>query len=217
MKKIFLITLVLSKLIFSNQLPNDIRWVVKSDEYISICHQTYNTAIQEMNKIIKNNNSKNLAVIMDLDETVLNNSQYQVELTALNQTFNMDSWANWVNREEATLVPGSERYIKLLRKHNIQIIYISNRMDERLDATKNNLKKLDIYSSNDIFLLRKNKEDKKYIRRDEVYNSTGRMKDFKKFKVVQYLGDAMGDFPEGTYNLFGVSHFVFPNPMYGKW
>ena len=217
MKKIFVVTLILSKLIFCNELPNDIRWVVKSKEYISICNQTYNTAIQELRRIVNDKKTENLAVIMDLDETVLNNSQYQVELTALNETFNMKSWASWVKREEATLVPGSLNYINLLREYGIQIIYISNRMDERLEATKNNLKKLNVLSENDIFLLRKNKEDKKYLRREEIYNSTGRMKKNKKFEVVQYLGDAMGDFPDENLSYFGVSQFVFPNPMYGKW
>ena len=39
---------------------------------------------------------------MDLDETVLNNSQYQVEISRKGETFNMKSWAKWVNRSEAS-------------------------------------------------------------------------------------------------------------------
>ena len=85
-------------------------------------------------------------------------------------------------------------------------------MDERLEATKNNMKKLNIFSTKDIYLLRKDKEDKKHIRRQEIYTGTGRMT--KPFNVIQYFGDAMGDFPEGQ-NL--GKQYIFPNPMYGKW
>ena len=129
----------------------------------------------------------------------------------------MNSWAKWVKREEAKLVPGALKYIEFLREKNIKIIFISNRMHERVDATKNNMKKLGIYSSHDIYLLRKNKADKKNIRRNEIFTSTGRMSKYEKFKVIQYLGDAMGDFELNNRKRFGIDQFIFPNPMYGKW
>ena len=43
------------------------------------------------------------------------------------------------------------------------------------------------------------------------------MKSYNKFKIIQYLGDAMGDFPEKEFDYFGKNQFIFPNPMYGKW
>ena len=200
------------------KLPNDIRWVASSKEYKAMCHQTYNIAEMQLDDILKKNKKTGrLAVVMDLDETVLDNSQYQVEINKKNESFNMKSWAEWVLRAEAQLVPGAKRFIKKLRKNDIQIIFISNRMHERLKATKNNMKKLDIYSKDDIYLLRKNKEDKKGIRRKEIYSSKGRMKKYKNFKVIQYFGDAMGDFPNLEYTEFGNSQFILPNPMYGKW
>jgi len=203
---------------FSEKLPNDVRWVLKSKEYKALCHQTYNIAEMQLDAILKEKKrSGKLAVVMDLDETVLDNSQYQVELNKNNKSFSMKSWAQWVLREEAQLVPGVKRFIKKLRKNNIQIIFISNRMHERVKATKNNMRKLDLYSKDDIYLLRKNKEDKKGIRRKEIYSSTGRMKKYKNFKVIQYFGDAMGDFPNLEYPEFGTSQFILPNPMYGKW
>ena len=216
--KYILLILFMFSFSFSEKLPNDVRWVVKSKEYKSLCHQTYNIAEMQLDAILKKKKRiGRLAVVMDLDETVLDNSLYQVELNKKNESFNMKSWAQWVLREEAQLVPGAKRFINKLRKNNIQIIFISNRMHERLKATKNNMKKLDVYSKDDIYLLRKNKEDKKTIRRNEIYSSTGRMKKYKSFKVIQYFGDAMGDFPVLEYSEFGTSQFIFPNPMYGKW
>ena len=221
MKKI--ICIVLFSILLNDKLPNDVRWVRNSAEYKSLCHQVYSQAIYKLEKKVKHNKfslntrENNYAVIMDLDETVLDNSDYQVDLFDKNQTFNMDSWAKWVEEEEAKLVPGAQKYINHLRRNNIQIIFISNRMHARLKSTKNNMKKLGIFSKHDIYLLRKDKSDKKQIRRDEVFSATGRMNEFNKFTVLQYLGDAMGDFNSKKYHRFGVDQFILPNPMYGKW
>jgi len=222
MKKIIL-CLVL-QFIIADKLPNDVRWVRESNEYKSLCYQIYSNATTNLNRQVGVNpyslNNKDLstyAIVMDLDETVLDNSQYQVELLDKNESFNMTSWAKWVNREEAKLVPGAKEYIDLVRSYGIQLIFISNRMDERLNATINNMKILDIYSESDIFLLRKNKKDKKTVRRNEIYNSTGRMANYNAYTVIQYLGDAMGDFPSYNSKQFSVDQYIFPNPMYGKW
>ena len=208
----------------AGKLPNEVRWVKKSNEYKSTCYQIYKYAKQNLALYVKPNqfslnkqDKSGLAVIMDLDETVLDNSQYQVELFEKNETFTMESWAAWVRKAEADLVPGSKDFIDLVRQNNIQLIFISNRMDERLEETILNMKKLGVHADNDIYLLRKNRADKKDIRRNEIYTSTGRMSTYRNFRVIQYLGDAMGDFPDKSFKEFGESQFVFPNPMYGKW
>ena len=192
------------------KLPNDIRWVVKSDEYKMLCKNIYTKAAIETKRLYSN---KRQAIIMDLDETVLDNSKYQVENFNKGKNFNMASWAVWVNRQEADLVPGVKEYIQLVRELGIQLIFISNRMDERLEATKENIKKLDIYDERDIYLLRLDKQDKKNIRREEVFNGMNRMAEYGPFEIILYIGDAMGDFPKDHKN----NKYILPNPMYGKW
>ena len=212
-KKNVLIVLTLC-FVFGQELPNDIRWVTQSDEYKMLCNQIYHIAREKLRKIVlTNDRHPNQAVIMDLDETVLDNSQYQVEIFEKEETFNMGSWASWVNRADADLVPGAKEYIYLVRQLGIQLIFISNRMDERLESTKKNMKKLGIYHDDDIYLLRLDKEDKKNIRRNEVFKGTNRMSAYGPFEVIMYLGDAMGDFEKTKFN----NNFIFPNPMYGKW
>ena len=77
---------------------------------------------------------------------------------------------------------------------------------------------LTIYNDTDIFLLRIDKADKKYVRRSEVINGTGRLKDIGAMSVLAYFGDAYHDFPDEDENyIFGSNMFMFPNPMYGKW
>jgi len=201
-------------ILFSDKLPNDIRWVVQSDEYKMLCNQIYHIAKEKLRKIVlTNDRHANQAVIMDLDETILDNSQYQIEIFEKGETFNMDSWANWVNRADADLVPGAKEYIDLVRDLGVQLIFISNRMDERLESTKKNMMKSGVYHNDDIYLLRLDKKDKKNIRRDEVFKGTNRMSAYGPFEVIMYLGDAMGDFEKTKFN----NNFIFPNPMYGKW
>ena len=84
--------------------------------------------------------------------------------------------------------------------------------------TIENMKQLNIYRDSDIFLLRIDKADKKYVRRSEVINGTGRLKDIGAMSVLAYFGDAHHDFPdEDEIYIFGDNMFMFPNPMYGKW
>ena len=212
--KKYIIAILTISLLLSEKLPNDIRWVVESDEYRMLCNQIYDIAKEKLRKIVlTDDHHPNQAVIMDLDETVLDNSQYQVEIFEKGETFNMVSWANWVNRADAKLVPGAKEYIDLVRQLGVQLIFISNRMDERLESTKKNMKKLGVYHDDDIYLLRLDKKDKKNIRRNEVFKGTSRMSTYGSFEVIMYLGDAMGDFEKTKFN----NNFIFPNPMYGKW
>ena len=175
-----------------------------------LCKKIYNQAAIETKNLYYN---KRQAIIMDLDETILDNSKYQVENINKGETFNMESWAAWVNRKEADLVPGVKDYIDLVRELGIQLIFISNRMDERLEATKENMIKLDIYNEKDIYLLRLDKKDKKNIRRKEVLEGINRMAEYGPFDIILYIGDALGDFPNDDE----ANKYILPNPMYGKW
>ena len=198
------------------KLPNDVRWFTESNEYMAICKQTYSNARSSMQSVFLN--TKNPIIIMDLDETVLDNSQYQIDLFLNNTQYNEISWNDFVNKEISGLVPGAKEFIIEYKKYNnARIIYISNRSHATLEATKNNMKKLGIYFEDDIFLLRKDKEDTKVVRRNEVFNGSNRMSQYGSQKVLAYFGDAMGDFPKDTNYEFSINKFIFPNPMYGKW
>ncbi len=172
--------------------------------------------IKDKIKFIENN--RNYAIVMDLDETVLDNSQYQVQLFKKNESFNQVSWSDWVNRGVATLIPGAKEFIDYARSQNIQIIFMSNRMNYNLEPTIQNLKSLDVFQDNDIFLLRKDKGDKKTVRRAEIYSGSNRMSSYPKFNVIAYFGDQRGDFPKiEDADSWPQNYYMFPNPMYGKW
>tara|TARA_Y100001970_G_C14218457_1_gene851089 strand:- start:1607 stop:2242 length:636 start_codon:yes stop_codon:yes gene_type:complete len=198
------------------KLPNDVRWVVSSNEYKFNCIQTYQMAYHSILDECKK--TANPTIIMDLDETVLDNSQYQINLFKKNETYNPDSWSEWVNQKEATLVPGAKEFILNFKKiPNSKIIYISNRMHKNLIPTKENMRSLNILFEDDIFLLRLDKKDTKIVRRNEVFNGINRMKKYGKHSIIAYFGDAAGDFPNDPYYKWSINKFIFPNPMYGKW
>ena len=206
------------RILFSNDyssLPNDIRWVRQSGEYKELCKQVFQQAWYQVKK--QADLGGKLAVVVDLDETILDNSLYQVGRWGKGLGFTQESWSEWVNQKEAGLVPGAKVFLDKARNIGVTVVFMSNRMHHNLQPTIENLKGLRVWQKEDLFLLRENKQDTKEIRRKEVLEGTGRMKKVGPLKVLAYLGDQIGDFPNKSGEVFGVSQFLLPNPTYGKW
>ena len=200
------------------KVPNNIRWIRQSLEYERLCEQVYQRSTVQILKVLRKESKKqNLAVVVDLDETVLNNSLYQVERWQAGLSFTQDSWSEWVNRKEAGLVPGVKEFLSAVRKKGVRVVFLSNRMNHNLEPTRENLRLLGVLDPDDLFLLRLDKNDLKEVRRKEVTDGTGRMKKIGPLNVIGYVGDQMGDFPSGHKKEFGKTNFLLPNPMYGKW
>ena len=198
------------------KLPNDVRWVTQSSEYTSLCEQIYSSAGSVLQNQFEGVDRP--VIVMDLDETVLNNVQYQVELFEKSETYNPTSWNAWVNKELATAIPGAKPFILEFKgKYAGLIVFISNRDASTLKATRNNLDNLGLLFEDDVFLLRNDKEDTKVERRNEVLEGVGRMESYGSNNVLAYFGDQIGDFPIDTSFVFSLNKFMFPNPMYGKW
>jgi 5'-nucleotidase (lipoprotein e(P4) family) len=215
---LFLLMIGSVMVVGEEKLPNDIRWIRQSIEYRALCEQLFRQAtVAILRKVKTEKNSDNLAVVVDLDETVLDNSLYQVERWKAGLSFTQDSWSEWVNREEAGLVPGAMEFLKAVRKKGVRVVFVSNRMNKNLEPTRRNLLALEVLAPNDLFLLRLDKDDVKEVRRREVNEGKARMKKVGPLNVIGYVGDQMGDFPSGQAKEFGKTSFLLPNPMYGKW
>ncbi len=200
-------------------------WTQNSAEYRALCYQAFNTAKMNLDDILffEKKYKKPLAIIADVDETVLDNSPYDGKLILNNTTYNRESWVEWGNLEIAEAIPGALEFLKYASEKNVEIFYISNRYSEQLDATINNLKKLgfpDAKKSN--VLLRSNNRSKS-DRRKSVY---------KDYEVIMLLGDNLADFndefekkildertklTDNLSNDFGTKLIVLPNPNYGDW
>ena len=119
-------------------------WTQNSAEYRALCYQAFNAAKMNLDDILffEKKCKKPLAIIADVDETVLDNSPYDGKLILNNTTYNRESWVEWGNLEIAEAIPGALEFLKYASEKNVEIFYISNRYSEQLDATINNLKKL---------------------------------------------------------------------------
>ncbi len=200
-------------------------WTQNSAEYRALCYQAFNAAKMNLDAIFffEKKYNKPLAIIADVDETVLDNSPYDGKLILNNITYNRESWVEWGNLEIAEAIPGALEFLKYASEKNVEIFYISNRYSEQLDATINNLKKLgfpDAKESN--VLLRSNSRSKSERRKFVSEN----------YEVIMLIGDNLADFnddfeeklseertnySDNLRNEFGTKLIVLPNPNYGDW
>ncbi len=171
--------------------------------------------------------NKPAAVMLDVDETVLDNSLYQAWMVRTDGHFSSKTWVPFVRSEQSLPVPGSLDFIKSARIKGVQVFYVSNRKAPQEDATRNNLKALGypIDESEDTVLLKGEKEEwgsKKGTRRTVIT---------EKYRLVMVVGDNFGDFVDGykgsveerhalaakDNDLWGSKWIVIANPTYGSW
>ncbi len=197
-------------------------WQQHAAEHRALCYQAYNIALDRLNDL-EARSDKPIAIISDLDETVIDNSFYNAKLIKLDEDYSKESWREWVLLENAKALPGALDFFKQVKEMGIEIFYISNRSDSEKTATINNLKKLGLPNADTSFVFLKTNSSGKEKRREKV---------LRNYSVALYLGDNMSDFSklfdnEGTVernNLtdsmrtaFGRKFIVFPNAIYGDW
>jgi len=226
-------------------------WMQTAAEYQAVCKQTFNAALKEIKQVVKSakrrqgrpvgHGKKLLAVVADLDETILDNARFQSEMDAAAMAYGDDKgytdsrWNKWVeqNAEEVELVPGARSFIAEVEKLMVVMVYISNRPDRLKGATIQALahNQVNTQRLQDVLELR-------LLLKGETSNKQARIKQVEeKYAVVAYLGDNLSDFPgetgqpedvaqrlaarrqkmEAAAQLWGTRWFMLPNPVYGDW
>ena len=200
-------------------------WTQNSAEYRALCYQAFNAAKMNLDALFffEKEYDKPLAIIADVDETVLDNSPYDGKLILNNTAYNRESWVKWGNLEIAKAIPGSLEFLIYASEKNVEIFYISNRYSEQLDATVNNLKKLGFPDA---------KESNVLLRGDTRSKSERRKSVSDNYEVIMLIGDNLSDFndefeiklynersnqTDKLKNEFGTKLIVLPNPNYGDW
>lgn len=196
-------------------------WFQKAAENQALFWQGYNIAKLRLAEALKKKHSKKLAVILDLDETVLDNSPYQADLILEDKDFPA-SWDAWVDMAKAKALPGAAEFLAFAQKNKVEIFYVTNRKVVGLQGTMQNLKDLGLPLKEENLLMRV-KESSKEPRRLSVA---------KNYEVVLLMGDNLDDFAEDFEQKsvedrrlaveqhrakFGQRFIAFPNPMYGTW
>ncbi len=173
------------------------------------------------------------AVILDLDETVLDNRAFQTKQIREGWAYSQEYWSKFEQNGgvDVVAVPGALEFIKHLKSLGIQPVYITNRNADAQKPTMDILKRLEIDVAEDL-LLCANADTKSN-------KDSRRAKIRERFDVLLLIGDNLRDFDdvfkyngsngpakgiddrfatvESHRNRFGVDWVLLPNPAYGEW
>lgn len=209
----------------SQQGVDALLWARTSAEADYLYRQTYAYAKQKLALKIDKEAGEGMspAVILDLDETVLDNSEYELNLIANGGVISSDSWNAWVAQAAAPALPGAVAFCNWAKENGVEVFYVSNRSIDYIDETIQNLADLGLPNADREYVWLMEGESDKTKRRAHVTNS---------FNVLLYLGDNLRDFDDvfkGREMNYGKnlvedmeadllnSFVLFPNPMYGEW
>lgn len=198
-------------------------WYQNSPENRALYYQGYNIAGMRLEQSARVKGQKPKAAIVDIDETMLDNSPFQAQEVISNEGFSADFWNQWSKRKCAKALPGAVNFSRLCDSLGITLFYISNRSTAELEATIKNLDSLGFAYAKPEYLLLKESDSSKKARREKVS---------EKYEIVILVGDNLNDFSEvfesrgddwgvslveQYKNAFGSRFIILPNPMYGEW
>ncbi len=164
-----------------------------------------------------------LAVVVDIDETVLDNSPYQVNAIRLGRTFDQKDWREWTDKAAAKASPGALEFLLFAKSAGCEVFYITNRDIREKASTLKNLGDLGFPFADEAHLLLMAGTSDKTERRAKVAAT---------HRIVLMAGDQLRDFDErfkdrsSRYGRDAVdamrdslsrSFILLPNPMYGTW
>jgi len=223
----------------TNENLNAVLWMQTAAEYRATAEQAYRLAAQQLDAAIRDTAwtaaleqtgdlaTLPLAVVLDLDETVLDNSAFEARQMRDGQPFSEDVWNRWCEERSARAIPGAMKFLQLSKSLGVTPIYITNRDHKVEDATRDVLIKLGapIDTSRDTVLTRHEngwEASDKSARRRFVAD---------RYRILLLLGDNFEDFAPGTqgsvadraalmdkYDTYwGTKWIVLPNPTYGSW
>jgi 5'-nucleotidase (lipoprotein e(P4) family) len=205
-------------------LPSAIVWSRASAEHRALFLQVYRAAEAAVDRQATTLPRGSWAVVLDADETVLDNSIYQQERAQLGAGFTPDSWTAWVKRGAASALPGAVPFIRKVHDAGGRVVIVTNRGEDVCTETRDNLRRVEIQA--DLVLCAPAGQSDKNIRFRAIEAGTA-SSSVPSLRVVMYVGDNIQDFPnlgqsarlgaDGAFAQFGRSYFLLPNPMYGSW
>ena len=241
-------SLITTEIIFADNAKKDIS-DLKEQNIMSVLYQqtaaerlagslqTFRSAKQALDNALADSSwsalpgqdvqGKRPAIIVDVDETVLDNTAYEARMI-LDGTKYPEGWVNWGKEAVATEVPGAKDFLNYADSKGVTIFYVTNRVIELKESTKKNLTKLDIPWDQDIdtILMRgeNNWDSNKGPRRELIG---------EKYRVLLMVGDNLGDFVDAKDNnlspeqrqeivraysdYWGVKWCMIQNIAYGDW
>ncbi len=140
----------------------------------------YKVAKHSLDRALQQKTDEDKAIILDLDETVLNNRPFLARLAQKKNSFNDKEWDAWVNQANAKPLPGASEFLQYADMKGIQIFYVSNRKKHLYEATEKNLKRAGLPQTDQGHLI---------LLTDEVKTESRRKAIEKNHIVILNLGD----------------------------
>lgn len=214
-------------------------WIQNAAEYKALSHQAFNTAERFLPHALdddqwtasmeQGDNYENLppAIVLDVDETVLDNSYYQARLILESESFSPDTWNQWVSEKQATAIEGAVSLTNLADSLGIKVFYVTNRDVSTEKETIENLRMLGFPLSDNIRTVLTNG-----ARKDWSSAKTERRKWIAgRYRILMIFGDDLNDFLYAKNTTmterekmvakhkdkWGYQWYVLPNPVYGSW
>jgi 5'-nucleotidase (lipoprotein e(P4) family) len=170
------------------------------------------------------------AVILDIDETALDNSPYGARLVRSGEEFSEFTWSQWCREEAARPLPGAAEFTNFAAAHGVAVYYISNRAQDLDAVTLDNLRKAGFPVAGDGVFLGLGTVVKGC---EQIGSDKGCRRRLvgRDHRVLMQFGDQIGDFVDVVANTpdgrgesvepyadwFGERWWMLPNPTYGPW
>lgn len=193
-------------------------------EYRALAYQAFNLGRIRLEEMMRQGTDlKGKAVVLDIDETLLDNSPYNARLIRDNQKYKRATWEEWTAEAQADSIPGSVSFLKYADARGMAIYYVSNRSVEDLEPTMRNMQALGFPQVDSTHYFLKEETSDKEARREKVRENG---------EIVLYFGDNLGDYMNIFDNQatdtryadvdslradFGSTFILLPNAMYGTW
>lgn len=207
----------------SATLPNDVHWFRNAAEHRAIYLEVYRAAGDRLQTLAAGRAAGTWGVILDADETILDNSDYEKSRVPFGGAYDPAAWTAWVRQQRAPALPGAVDYAARVHAMGGRVIVVTNRTMEECDPTRANL--ASVHFAADLVLCKGATGDKN-PRFQSVQNGTATV-GFPAIAVLEWIGDNIQDFPDLTQGVrtqsdaafarFGDTFFALPNPMYGSW
>jgi len=223
-------------------LSTAVQWLTTSAEYRYITEHIYANATQTVNH---SEFGSTWTVVMDVDETILDNSSYQINLDLTGASYKSETWDDWVKSQNATLVPGAKSFIEAVIENGGTLTFITNRNRDLDQHTWENLLAMGLpINTDNTCLMGRSAADKSAIGTEGVINDKdlrrmqiesgvascyqpdgSRHTNFPSSTIVMQVGDNIEDFRGVTQEHADVDAILMnadtlillPNPMYGSW
>lgn len=184
------------------------------------------------------------AVVLDIDETVLDNSAYQARLIESGGQWEPGTWDEWVSERAAVPVPGALAFVERAVAEGVSVIYVTNRRCSEREGSDETFtvrhcpQKSDTLENlvtagfpplgpTDLLILRGERPEW-----DTSEKQTRRQHIAERYRIMMLIGDDLGDlasnikkssieerarFVSAHQSLLGEYWFQLTNPTYGSW